>query len=55
MSFTKDAHQQALKVVNNLYIRAIAKDDETMVQKWGAERSRILEVLTNWKDNNADR
>ena len=55
MELTKQAHQQALKVVNNLYIRAIDKDDETMVQKWGAERSRILEVLTNWKDNNADR
>ena len=54
MALTKQAHQQALKVVNNLYIRAIAKDNTFMINKWGAERSRILEVLTNWEDNNAD-
>jgi hypothetical protein len=28
MALTKQAHQQALKIVNNLYIRAIAKDNE---------------------------
>ena len=52
MALTKQAHQQALQVVNNLYIRAIAKDDSTMIAKWGAERNRIPEILMNWKDNN---
>ena len=55
MKLTKAAHQQALQVVNNLYIRSIAKDNTVMIAKWGAERNRITEVLINWKDNNADR
>lgn len=52
MALTKQAHKNALKTVNNLYIRAIAKNNEVMVQKWGAERDRILKVLANWKETN---
>lgn len=52
MALTKQAHQQALKMVNNLYIRAIAKDNEVMIQKWGAERNRLTSILSNWEDNN---
>ncbi len=55
MALTKQAHKDALQVVNNLYIRAIAKDNTVMIAKWGAERNRLTEVLINWKDNNADR
>tara|TARA_R110001592_G_scaffold100324_3_gene284786 strand:- start:15796 stop:15981 length:186 start_codon:yes stop_codon:yes gene_type:complete len=51
---TKESHNNALKVVNSLYIKAIADGNDSMVSQWGAERNRILSVLTTWKDNNND-
>ncbi len=52
MALTKSVHVQALQTVNNLYIRAIARDDTVMIQKWGDERNRITTILANWEDNN---
>ena len=46
----KDVHLQALKIVNNLYIEAIAKDVKVMIQKWGDERNRITTILSNWEE-----
>ena len=54
MRFTKETYAENLKLVNNLWMEAIAKDNDVMVKKWGKERNRILSTLSNWSTANED-
>jgi len=48
MRLTKAAHQGALKQANQLWNRAIERNDQEEIARWSAERNRILKVLANW-------
>ena len=52
MALTKDAHKNALKTVQALWLHAIENSNDTMTYKWGVERSRILRVLNEWDNKN---
>ena len=54
MKFTQETYRENLKLVNNLWMEAIAKGNDVMVKKWGTERNRILSTLNNWSDDNED-
>ncbi len=48
MALTKETYKGALKTANQLWNRAIARDDKEDIARWSAERNRILLVLANW-------
>ena len=48
---TKDTYKGALKTANQLYNRALSRNDQEEVARWSAERNRILDILVNWEDN----
>ena len=54
MEFTKETYRQNLKLVNNLWMEAVAKDREHEQGKLKKERDRIIKILNNWSDDNED-
>ena len=48
MPLTKETYKGALKTANQMYNRAIFRDDKEEVARWAAERNRILNILSNW-------
>ncbi len=53
MKFTLETHKQNLKIVNIEWMKAMEREDDTMSRKWGKERNRILELITNWSTDDA--
>lgn len=48
MRLTKDALKGALKTANQMYNRALYRDDKPEVRRWCDERNRILDQIMNY-------